>query len=368
MSDENLAEQREPNLCRVVFAGGGTGGHVYMAVSIREELERRGQAVCLFVGTLRGLEMKILPPLNFPLETIRIGGIQNLSLKKKLIALLQLPGSVWRSLQILHSFRPQVVVGLGGYSAGPVVVAARCRRFPCVVIEPNVVPGLTNRLLARWVQGAAVAFQETLSAFPTKVRLTGIPIRQGFHKVDPSAASAAPLRVLIFGGSRGSRPLNQIICAALPDLAGRSIEICHQTGEEDVGWVRDAYSTAHFTSDVHPYLEDMPQRFSWADLIVSRAGASTVAEITAAGRASILIPFPRAADDHQTRNALALADRGASLLLPQAGLDGARLARTILDLNADRLRLEQMAQCSRSLAIPDSSRQIVDLLKEVAFP
>ena len=366
MGDERLAQQLRPSLSRVVFAGGGTGGHVYMAISIREELQQRGQTSCLFVGTLQGIEMRILPPLDFPLETIRIGGIQNLSLRKKLTALLQLPTSLWRSFGILRGFRPQVVVGLGGYSAGPVVAAARVSRLPCVLIEPNVVPGLTNRLLARWVQGAAVAFHETLAAFRAKARLTGIPIRQEFHRVALSVGTNSRLRVLVFGGSRGSRPLNQMICAALPELAGSSLEICHQTGEGDVGWVRDAYAAANLTAEVCGYLEDMPRRFAWADLIVSRAGASTVAEITAAGRASVLIPFPQAADDHQTRNARALADRGASILLPQAELDGPGLARTILDLDADRSRLQQMARLSRSLAIPDSSRKIVDLLEEVA--
>lgn len=366
MPDEKQSRRHHQSLQRVLFAGGGTGGHVYMAVALRSELQSRGKTECLFVGTGRGLEMKILPPLNFPLQTIEIGGIKNLPLRGKLSALFRLPASFLQSLQIVRRFRPQVIVGLGGYSSGPVVVAARMSRYPCLLIEPNVVPGLTNRLLARWVQGAAVAFEETMAAFRGRAGLTGIPIRPEFHRLRPSQAEGQRLRVLVFGGSRGSRPLNRIVCEALPELDSERVQICHQTGPEDFEKVRETYRRLNFPGEVRSYLEDMPVHFEAADLIVSRSGASTVAEITASGRASILIPFPHAADDHQTRNAQALADRGASILLPQSEADGSRLAMEIRKLESNRSRVVEMGTAGRSLARPDSAREIVDLLEEVA--
>lgn len=366
MSNDPSPKRPRPPLQRVLFAGGGTGGHVYMAVALRSELQSRGPVECLFVGTARGLEMKILPPLDFPLQTIDIGGIQNLPLGRKLAALFRLPGSFRQSLRIIRGFRPRVIVGLGGYSSGPVLAAGRICRYPCLLIEPNVVPGLTNRLLARWVQGAAVAFEETRAALPGRTRLTGIPVRPDFHRLRPSAADSERLHVLVFGGSRGSRPLNRIVCEALSALNPTRIQICHQTGPEDFEEVRRAYQARNFPGDVHSYLVDMPRHFGDADLIVSRSGASTVAEITAAGRASILIPFPHAADDHQTRNAEALASRGAAILLPESETDGPRLAREIQGLEKDRAGVAKMGEASRALARPRSAKEIVDLLEEVA--
>ena len=214
---------------RVLFAGGGTGGHVYMAVALRQELKKRDPGCSvLFVGTEEGLESRILPPLGFPLKTIPVGGLNRVDPVRMARTLAQLPGSLLGSLRIVRSFRPCAVVGLGGYSSGPVMVAARLTRCPALLIEPNIFPGLTNRVLARWVTRAAVAFQETTRFFGSRAVVTGIPIRREFHQVPPWKPSAEPLRVLIFGGSRGSRPINQVVCDALSSLP-QGLQITHQT-------------------------------------------------------------------------------------------------------------------------------------------
>lgn len=339
-----------------------------MAVAIRDELKkRRPGSQCLFVGTERGLEGRILPPLDFPLRTIRISGIKNKGLWAALKALLQVPASLFQSRRIVREFKPAVVVGLGGYSSGPVVAAARLSGCPAVVVEPNVVPGLTNRLLSRWIDRAAFAFPETGAHFPSGGRLTGIPIRAEFHRISAAVALSGPLRVLVFGGSLGSRPINDLVCGALGDLEQSRFRIVHQTGPADGPRVREIYRKKGFRAEVTEYIDDMPSRFADSDLVVCRAGASTIAEITAAGRPAILVPFPGAADDHQRRNAQALEKIGAAVVLEQSAASGSDLARLLVQLEEDRDRLLAMASASRSLARPDSAARIVDLLEEAAL-
>ncbi len=338
-----------------------------MAVAIREELRRRKPATeCLFVGTEKGLESRILPPLDFPLRTIRISGVKNMGFSAALKGWVQIPGSLFQSWRIVSRFNPSVAVGLGGYSSGPVVVASRLRRVPAVVIEPNVVPGMANRLLARWIDGAAFAFPETAAHFKQNGRLTGIPIRTEFHRIAAADKRNGALRILIFGGSRGSRPINDLVCEALDHLPGRRFRIRHQTGPSDFSRVRDLYRQKGVEAEVTEYIDEMPRCFADSDLIVSRSGASSIAEITAAGRPSILIPFPHAADDHQRKNAESLMNRGAAMVLEQKGANGKALARMILDLDGDRNRLAGMAAAAKGLAQPDSASRIVDLLEEVA--
>ncbi len=339
-----------------------------MAVAIREELRNRKPDVdCLFVGTETGLESRILPPLGFPQRAISISGIKKMGFLKSLAGVARLPGSLFQSWRILGEFKPQAVVGLGGYSSGPVVAAALARRVPSVVIEPNVVPGFTNRLLARWIDGACYAFPETAAHFPKRGRLTGIPIRSAFHGVAAGVSAEGPLRVLVFGGSRGSRPINELMGQAARRLDAARFSIRHQTGPEDLAKVAEAYRAAGFGSaHTSAYIDDMPACFAACDLVVSRAGASTIAEITASGRPSILIPFPHAADDHQRKNALALAKAGAAEMLEQSLTDGDGLADLLNRLEADRPRLELMARAAKERARPDSASKIVDLLEEVA--
>ena len=336
-----------------------------MAVALRQELRKRDPGCrVLFVGTEDGLESRILPPLDFPLKTIRVGGLNRVDPGRMVRTLVQLPASLLGSLRIIRSFRPCVVVGLGGYSSGPVMVAARLTGCPALLIEPNVFPGFTNRVLARWVARAAVAFEETTRFFGSRAVLTGIPIRKEFYRAPAWKPSAEPLRVLIFGGSRGSSPINQVVCDALNSLP-QGLHITHQTGRDDMKWVRQRYQAAGIQGRVLEYLEDMPVEFSGADLVISRAGASTVAEITAAGRASILIPLPTAADDHQQKNARSLEQRGAALVREQAELEGRELALLVAQLNSDRNRLQRMAEASRHLARPDSAERITDLVQDL---
>jgi len=336
-----------------------------MAVALRQELEKRDPGCSvLFVGTENGLESQILPPYDFPLKTIRIGGLNRVGPVRMVRSLAQLPGSLLRSLRIIRSFRPCVVVGLGGYSSGPVMLAARLTGCPALLIEPNIFPGFTNRVLGRWVGRAAVAFEETTRFFGSRAVLTGIPIRTEFYQVPPWKSSPEPMRVLIFGGSRGSRPINQIVCDALTSLP-QGLRMTHQTGLHDVEWVRQRYQAAGVQGRVLEYLGDMPHEFAGADLVISRAGASSVAEITAAGRASILIPLPTAADDHQRKNARSLEQRGAALVREQGELEGKQLALLLARLNSDRTRLQSMADASRQLSRPDSARRIADLMEDL---
>ncbi len=352
---------------RILFAGGGTGGHVYMAVAIRDWLRthRTGAVEALFVGTPTGLENHILPPLGFPLETIRIGGLQGMSWRRKLSSLAQLPGSLWAADRIVRRFQPELAVGLGGYSSGPVVLAASWRGIPRLLIEPNATPGLANRWLARFSQGAAVAFPETTRWFRGEVRVTGIPIREEFHRIDTPVFTDGILDLLVFGGSRGSHPINQLLCGALPRLRGLPLRAVHQTGPDDRTAVQQAYREHRIEAEVLDYIEDMPHRFEQADLIVARAGASTIAEITAAGRPALLIPYPQAADNHQLKNARALERRDAALVLEQPSSTPEDLARTILELAADRDRLQAMGRAAKALARPQSAAGIVQLMDEI---
>jgi UDP-N-acetylglucosamine--N-acetylmuramyl-(pentapeptide) pyrophosphoryl-undecaprenol N-acetylglucosamine transferase len=337
-------------LKRVLFAGGGTGGHVYMAVALAKELRKRDPGVrILFIGTKRGLESRIVPSCGYELDTIEVGGLKNVGVAKTLKTAVQLPSSLLQSWRMVRRFRPCVIAGVGGYASGPVVLAGRLSGFPCLLIEPNAYPGFTNRLLSRIVDYAAVGFQETADWFGKKARITGIPIREDFLDLQPEASPDSRLRLLIVGGSQGSRPINTLVCEALPFLPPEKLAVVHQTGPSDLARVKEHYAGTSFSAEVSDYIENIPGYFKRTDLIISRAGASSVAEITAAGKASVLIPFPGAADDHQRKNALALERTGASVLLEQGKVTGRELADLIIALEADRERLSTMASNARKL-------------------
>ena len=353
----------------LLFAGGGTGGHVYMAVAVIQRLRELGSSPeILFVGTRRGLENRILPDLDVKLERMTLGGLNRTGFLKAFQTLLQLPAALLRAGGILRRFRPAAVVGLGGYSSGPVVLVASWMRIPCLVIEPNVHPGLANRLLAPWVDRVAVAFEETAGRFGRKARLTGIPVRPQFHRDRNPPNPGGPLRVLIFGGSQGSVAINRLVCQALEELSPERIRLIHQTGPRHRGQVEERYRKLGVFGAVLEYIHDMPERLHWADLVICRAGALTLAEVTAAGKASILIPYPYAADDHQRTNAQALVRRGAALILEEGEEAGPALARLIRDLDRDRLQLGALAAASGALGDPRSCDRIIgvlgDLMKE----
>ncbi len=338
-----------------------------MAIAIAQQLKMRQPGIdTLFAGTEEGLESRIVPSLGFKLETIKIGGLKKVGALRKLRTLFQLPLSFSSSLRIIRRFSPQVVVGVGGYSSGPVVLAACLLRIPTLIIEPNVYPGFANRVLSRFAGRAAVAFEETAGWFGRKAHVTGVPVRSAFFEVPAEGTPGTPPTLLVYGGSRGSHPINKLIVAALPFLSPEQVSIIHQTGPEDYEDVSTRYQDIGFPAEVLPYIDNMPKYFAKADLLLCRAGASTVAEITAAGKPAILIPFPHATDDHQRKNAEALAVRGAAVLVHQESTDGPQLATAIQELATEPERLISMSTESRKLAKPGATNTIVDLMEEIA--
>ena len=356
----------------VVIAGGGTGGHLYPGIAVaRELLRRRPDAVVTFAGTAAGIESRVLPKEGFALDVLRSAGLKGTSPAALARGLRLLPLSGLDAWRILSRRRPDLVIGVGGYSSGPVVLAAAARRIPTMLLEQNAAPGFTNRLLARVVRSAAVTFDPTLAFFRGRGFVAGNPVRPEF--LVPGAATgeaggagrAGPSRVLIFGGSQGAHAINMAMVAAAPRLAAAGVAITHQTGERDRAVVRDAYEQAGLAARVEPFLYEMHREMKAADVVVCRAGATTIAELTAAGKAAVLIPLPTAADDHQRLNAEVLARAGAADLLEQKALTGETLAARILALAGDAGRRGQMAAAARSFARPDAARVIVDRALEL---
>ena len=359
---------------RVVIAGGGTGGHLYPGIAVaRELLARRPDAQISFAGTARGIEARVVPREGFGLDLIRSGGLKGKSIAERARGMSLLPMSLFDAWRVIAARRPDLVIGVGGYSSGPVVLVAAVRGVPTMVLEQNAVPGLTNRLLARFVRAAAVTFDSTAAFFGAKAFVSGNPVRPEFlATAGPSQESAfndqaSVTRVLVFGGSQGAHAINVAMVEAAARLAaGRPhLRLTHQTGERDVEMVRAAYRAAGLQADVEPFLYDMGRQLGQADLVVCRAGATTLAELTAAGKAAILVPLPTATDDHQRRNADALAAHGAAEVLLQRDMTGASLAAGIHALAADRGRRARMGAAARSLARPDAAAVIVDRALEL---
>jgi UDP-N-acetylglucosamine--N-acetylmuramyl-(pentapeptide) pyrophosphoryl-undecaprenol N-acetylglucosamine transferase len=350
----------------VVIAGGGTGGHLYPGIAVaRELLSRVPSARVSFAGTAGGIEARVIPREGFELDLIRSGGLKGKSIVDRVRGMGLLPLGLADAWRLLSARRPDLVIGVGGYSSGPVVLLASLRGVPTMLLEQNAVPGLTNRLLARHVRAAAVSFESTERFFGPKAFVSGNPVRAEFlEAVVPSEREldAATTRVLVFGGSQGAHAINVAMVEGAPTLAagGQRLRLMHQTGERDLEMVRAGYRHAGLTAEVEPFLYDMARQLGQADLVVCRAGATTLAEVTAAGKAALLIPLPTAADDHQRRNAEALQARGAAELLLQSALDGPGLAARILALAGDRPRRVRMATAARTLARPDAARVIVD--------
>ncbi len=358
--------------CRVLIAGGGTGGHIYPGIAIAREMIRRNpNSEVLFVGTERGLEAKIVPDAGFRLATIAVAGLKGVTGRKRLASLLALPKSLWQSSSILRQFKPGVVVGVGGYSSGPPVLIASLMGIPTMLQEQNAQPGLTNRLLARFVRKVAAAFGECEKYFGAKMVLTGNPVRPEFIEIGSSQKDPLgrqSVTVLITGGSQGARAINQAVMDALKS-AGSALskfEFIHQTGDRDHQTVLEAYQRAGVQADVRPFLADMARQFSRADLIICRAGAATLAEITVAGKAAILIPFPDATDEHQRKNAESLVEVGAAEMILQQDLDGNRLAGRLNYYYEHREILRRMEENSRRLGKPDATACIADIVETLA--
>jgi UDP-N-acetylglucosamine--N-acetylmuramyl-(pentapeptide) pyrophosphoryl-undecaprenol N-acetylglucosamine transferase len=360
----------------LLIAGGGTGGHVFPAIAVAREWICRGtraganeERKVVIVGTERGLEAKLVPQAGLPLELIRVAGLKGIGGMKFWRNAALLPAALWDSERIVERYRFSAAFGVGGYASGPMMLLAAMHSIPTVVFEPNVEPGFTNRVLAGMATRVAVANPETAERLGQKAVVTGVPIRKGFFHVPPRAPTKL-FRILITGGSGGAAPINHAVMEVLGLLTarGNQLFIVHQTGERDYNRVRAAYANHELQAEVLPFIENMAERFAQADLIVCRSGAITVAEVSAAGRAAIFIPFGASTDAHQTRNAEAMQDAGAARLLPQDELTPARLASEIFSLMDQPQRLADMETRARALARPRAVEDIVDLLESVAFP
>ena len=355
---------------RALIAAGGTGGHIYPGIAVAGEIMRRDpSSVVRFVGTARGLESRLIPKSGFELSIIESAGLKSVSLAAKVRGLILLPKSFLAARRVIRDFRPDIVIGAGGYVSGPVLLAASLMGWPTLVMDSNALPGWTNRVLARFVDKAAVSFQEALGYFRGKGVLTGNPVRAEFFEIPARQRDSSRFSLLVFGGSQGARAINEAMVAALPQLASRknSLQVTHQTGEADFEKIRERYHDASWSdaAEVKPYIDDMMSEFANADLIICRAGATTSAELVAAGKAAIMVPFPLAADDHQRRNAEALQSAGAARMILQKDLTGARLAAEISSLIASPDEINRMETASRKLARRDAAAAAVDLIEEL---
>lgn len=346
---------------RLLLAAGGTGGHIYPGLAIAREFQaRRPRAEIVFVGTARGLEERIIGGAGFEVHMLRAEPLRGGSLGRKVKGALALFPAIGDANRLLREFRPDAVVGVGGYISGPLLLVAALRRIPTLILEPNFDPGLTNKWLARFVDAAAVGWEDTTRHFRGKAFVSGNPIRPEIAAV-PDTETGAELRVLLFGGSQGSRILNDAMVAALPLLAG-DLAITHQTGAADLERVRAAYAEAGRQARIEPYLPDMGREYARCAIVVSRAGATTCAELAAAGRGAILVPL-ELAGAHQRHNAKALERAGAAVVIPEAELTGTRLAKTLNALATDPEKYVAMGSAARRQAKPKATTEIVDKIE-----
>lgn len=353
---------------RIAIAGGGTGGHIIPALAIADELNSAHGAEMLFIGTPRGLESRLVPQAGYRLSLIEVGQLNNVSLLTKARTLLDLPLSLLRCRALLREFRPDAVIGVGGYASGPAMGAAVLGGIPTLAFEPNAFPGLANRLVGKRVTAAAVNFAPAAKYF-RNAHVTGIPVRNEFFELQPRPAGARP-HLLVFGGSQGARVLNTVLPKIAASLLGTvpGLTLLHQAGARHAETTFAAYQASGAPSDrwqVHAFLDDMPRRFEAADLVLARSGASTVAELAAAGKPSLLIPFPQAADDHQRKNAEALAAAGAARMMLESALTPERLLETLLHLLMNPVELANMSDQARKLAHRDATSGIVALVGEI---
>lgn len=356
---------------RVMIMAGGTGGHVFPALAVAERLRAAGAEV-LWLGTRSGLEAGVVPRAGIPLETVMIGGLRGKGALGWLLLPIRLSLAMAQSLVIIMRFRPMVILGMGGFVAGPGGLVTWLLRKPLLVHEQNAIAGMTNRWLARLATRTLIAFPGTIPARLLPV-VTGNPVRDAIAALPSPEARFAdrsgPLRLLVLGGSQGARGLNGALPAAIAALPEpRRPQIRHQAGQGRDVEVRRAYAERSLAAEVEPFIEDMAAAYAWADLVVSRAGALTIAELTAAGLGAILVPFPYAVDDHQTRNAAWLVDAGAALLAPEGAGVAQRLTQCLdrLTGNDGRDRLLEMALAARKLARPDAAGEVARHCLELA--
>jgi UDP-N-acetylglucosamine--N-acetylmuramyl-(pentapeptide) pyrophosphoryl-undecaprenol N-acetylglucosamine transferase len=353
---------------KLLIAGGGTGGHVFPALAIaREWLSRGSEREVVLVGTERGIEMKLVPQAGLPLETLRVAGLKGKGGATLLKNLAMLLPAMLDARRVLWKHKPIAAFGVGGYAAGPMMLATWLGRVPNVIFEPNAEAGLTNRVLARISSRIATGYEISAQQWGKKAVVTGCPVRPEFFSIEPRKP-VKPFRLLITGGSQGALPINRTFVDAMDKIAGRKNElsIVHQTGERDYNAVRTSYARREINAEVVPFLTNMPERFAWADVIVCRAGAITAAEVAAAGRAAIFIPFGRATDSHQLRNAQEMVRAGAGRLIVETELTADRLTAELFSLIDQPLDIEKLSNAARGLARPHAARDIVNLIEEAA--
>ena len=362
---------------RVMIAGGGTGGHLFPGIALAEQIVAEGGAV-RFVGTERGIEARAVPEHGYALDLIEVSGIKGRGLKGLLVGLMRLPRAWLQSRRIIRGFGPDVVVGVGGYASGPIVATAWLMRRPTAILEQNSVPGVTNRILGKLVGRVFATFPDDRGQFPArKLVVAGNPIRaalverleQARTKTE-GARDQQPPRLFVFGGSQGARALNTAMVAAAAGLAEAlpGLEICHQTGTSEVERTQQGYAAAGLSEPrvrVVPFIKDMSEPYAWCDLVLCRAGATSLSELAAVGCPALLVPFPHATDDHQTHNARSLVDAGAALMVPERELDGDRLVRELVGLLGDRSRLATMRAKMLAAAKPNAAAEISQALREL---
>lgn len=353
---------------KVLFAAGGTGGHIFPAIAVAKELQRRDAATeVLFVGTARGLETRIVPENGFQLSLIDSSGLKNVGFIGKIKGLTVLPKSFLEARSLIRQFRPHVVVGAGGYVSGPVLMMAAIMGVPTLVMDSNALPGFTNRQLARFVDKAALTFEESLPFFGKKGVVIGNPVRQEFFEIAPKTREDVT-HVLIFGGSQGARAINNAVgdsLTELEDLAGK-LTFTHQTGEGDFEKIRELYKRSVFAdADVRPFISNMVAEFAKADIVICRAGATTCAELGAAGKAAIMIPLPTAADDHQRKNAEAMERAGGARMLLQRDLSGKNIAEHLRELVANPEKISEMESAAKTVGRSDAAERAADLIEEL---
>ncbi|HEX8737557.1 MAG TPA: undecaprenyldiphospho-muramoylpentapeptide beta-N-acetylglucosaminyltransferase [Pyrinomonadaceae bacterium] len=355
---------------KVLIAAGGTGGHIYPGIAVAKEIMRRNaESSVKFVGTARGLETKLVPDNGFELLTIESAGLKNVGLAGKIKGLAILPKSFFAARRLIRDFKPDVVIGAGGYVSGPVLLMASLMRVPTLVMDSNALPGFTNRRLARFATKAALTFEEALPFFGKKGIVTGNPVRKEFFEIPPKMRDSQRFSLLIFGGSQGARAINNAMVEALPHFEAykNRLEITHQTGEADFEKIKQGYADAGWNAaEVSAYIKNMPEHFEKNDLVICRAGATSCAELAAAGKASIMIPLPTAADDHQRKNAEALERAGAARMILQKDLTGAELAKQIIELIEAPAKITQMEASAKKLAKQDAAEVTVDLIEDLA--
>ena len=374
ISVENMTSQMDNSklnnphsLSSVIIAGGGTGGHIYPGIAIAQEFKRRNEnCKIVFVGTARGLENKIVPREGFALDLIAVTALKGVTISKRAKSLLMLPKSFFAVRSLIKKHRPEVVIGVGGYASGPMVLIASLMGVPTMLAEQNAHPGFTNRTLSRFVKAAAVSFSEAKAFFGKKAEITGNPVRAEFFAIAPRPSSATT-NIVITGGSQGARAINNAMVEALPllEVQKEKISIVHQTGELDFERIKAAYDQSPMKAEVKPFIEKIVDEFANADLVISRAGATTVAELAAAGRPALMIPFPLAADDHQRKNAEAVVRAGAGKMILQSELSGERLAKELLALITDTEKLAAMSAASKKLAHPDAAAKVVNIAERI---